>query len=219
MRQIAKGTPPTSLTHWVNASKNTDTTVRYSDLPGNIRGDVLNSLIAEQGGICVYTGRRIKQNSAHIEHLKAQAYCSSGEDVAYANMVACYPAPNTGTCPYGAHQKGSWPDPNNPAEAGQFVSPLTGGCEKRFHYAYSGRVKEADGDEAAQKTIEKLKLNHVELTELRKAVIRNTLAPRDNPLSKAQAETRLKSLQAQTNPLDEFHFVIIQQLARHIHKD
>lgn len=219
MRRIKKGSRPNSLVLWANASKGVGVDVTYSDMPGDVRADVLASLVAEQGGLCAYTGIRINSDRAHIEHLLAQAHCvgaSAGQDIEYKNMVACFPAPNTGTCGFGAHRKGSWPDPNRPDEAGQFVSPLSVGCDRRFRYVFSGKVRGADGDFAATTTIEKLNLNDAALIEMRRAAIRNTFAPRGGSMSKAQAETRLHALRAQVTSLDAFHFVLVQQLECHI---
>jgi uncharacterized protein (TIGR02646 family) len=216
MRQIKKGTQPRSLTEWRNSFKATGVSPGYSSMPSEVRDAVRQSLLQEQGGLCAYTGRRITDSSAHIEHLKPQAHCITGaEDIDYSNLVACYPAPNSGACPYGAHAKGSWP---NPTEAADFVSPLFVGCEQRFLYRYSGKVDEKPGDIPAKTTRDRLNLNDPELIDMRKAAIKNTLAPQNRQLTKPQVQTRLQQLKAQTYPLDELHFVLVQQLQRHLEK-
>lgn len=212
MRQIVKAGPPNELIWWTQQSKATGG-ARYDDMPADVRRPLLAHLIAEQGEICAYTGRRIDVGSAHIEHLKAQTHCQPGEDIDYRNVVACYPAPNTDSCPYGAHAKGSWP---SLPEADHFVSPLSAGCERRFTFAFSGKVRAtSDTDTTAQQTIERLALDHDELVALRRAAIRNTVAPRDRPLTKPQALRVLAKLQAQAGQREEFHFALVQQLQRH----
>jgi len=217
MRWIRKASEPAALINWRLEYKDDDN-FGY-DL---MRKDpkvvyaLVDALLQEQGRLCAYTGRRIAEDSCHIEHLRPQAWSVQGEDVDYRNMVACYPRPNCGwECPYGAHPKGQWPKP----EEGQlFVSPLVESCEARFDFTYTGKIKPTSAtDEAARKTIDKLKLDHKELTALRREAIRGALQPKNRPLSRDQAQRLLAKLEtAGSDSLTPFEFAIRRALRNHL---
>ncbi|MBR6244603.1 TIGR02646 family protein [bacterium] len=62
----------------------------YSDMPKNVRKKVLESLIAEQGGLCAYCMCRIsdgEENNVTIEHCEPQSV-SPKKSLNYNNMVA-----------------------------------------------------------------------------------------------------------------------------------
>lgn len=171
-------------------------------------------MLNEQGWLCAYTGRDISPEKCHIEHINAQAHCQRGEDVDYRNLVACYPEATFGHAPYGAHQKEEWPLPN---ERHLFVSPLNASCEARFSFNYRGHISATNNDEAAIKTIEKLKLDHPELTALRRQAIRGTLQPQNRWLSIEKARTVLKKYEAAVEGrLPPFVFALKQALQKHI---
>ncbi len=110
---------------------------------------------------------------SHIEHLVPQDHCQRGqEDVAYGNMVACYPAPNSAYVPFGALRKANWP---SPAEQHLFVSPRSAGCERRFTFNIRGKISVAENDEAAGETVKRLGLDNKRLEDLRKEAIDATL--------------------------------------------
>jgi hypothetical protein len=71
MRHIQKNNEPQSLTQW-RAAHQTDPNFGYSMIEANLRGEIRQALVAEQGGLCAYTGRRINETSCHIEHPKPQ---------------------------------------------------------------------------------------------------------------------------------------------------
>lgn len=195
MRKIEKRTEPVELTQW-RAANQADPDggginfgydqLRQSPAVVNL---LLDSLLAEQGWLCAYTGRRIDRSSAHVEHVVAQAHCERGQDVAYDNMVACWPQPSGPHGEFGAHEKGSWP---SAAEAALFVSPLSNSCEARFVFNQRGEISAADP--AAAKTIEKLKLDHKRLTALRRSEIESVLGTMRG-LSLKEARQRLRSIE------------------------
>jgi len=126
MREISPQPEPMAFTQWRAGSQN-DINYGYDLIPGELKGQIKEALIAEQRGLCAYTGIRIDSSLSHIEHLLPQAHWRQGEeDVAYGNMVACFPAPNSGYVAYGALRKGNWP---SRAERHLFVSPRSAGCE------------------------------------------------------------------------------------------
>ena len=215
MQRIQKKPEPSALRRWRNQYKN-DINFGYGLLQSDLREIIVTSLLEEQGELCAYTGRRIEINGCHIEHINPQKHCAKGEDVAYSNIVACYPAPNTGEAPYGAHQKKDWP---SPSERHLFISPLEKNCTERFNFTYTGHIKPTRSeDEAACKTIEQLKLDYQELIALRRAAIQGSLQPKGEWLSLQQAQRRLKGLQAATGRLEPFSFVLMKALDNHIRK-
>lgn len=203
---------------------------------------VEDGLLAEQGQICAYAGRRITrqgkpgQAGFHIEHLKPQARCGLGEDCDYENMVACWPEPNqTHGKEYGAVKKDNWPAAG---EDHLFVSPLHADCSGRFCFVeqedpqvpgeeskWSNWMKPATaGDGAAEATIHHLNLNHRELRTLRSAAVSEALIGPDGTawsLSElrnistgyAQAESDLDA--GNEIQLDAFCFAIRQALSFH----
>jgi len=193
---------------------------------------VLRALVAEQGGVCAYTGHRITHETAHIEHLKAQKYCERGEDVDYQNMAACWPWPNCGfEAAFGAHPKKIWPSPD---EQHFFVTPLSNGCEHRFEFNRHGEITASPDDIAAEKTISKLNLDeHREnrigierkLTTWRQKAASGVLGKYQN-LKLKDARNRLKALDRDDKELNDgasvtlspFCFAIRQVLTRHIKK-
>jgi uncharacterized protein (TIGR02646 family) len=189
-------------------------------IEANLRGEIRQALVAEQGGLCAYTGRRINETSCHIEHPKPQTHCMNGEDASFANMLACVPAPNAPGLPYGAHKKGSWPDAT---EEALFVSPLRPGCEERFSYTLNGEISASSlTDDAATKTMDRLGLDHALMKQFRKAAMDATLEVRGRgraSLDLHRARARLYGLRAAERnhgPLEPFCFVLKQALQRHI---
>lgn len=221
MRQIQKRIEPQSLTQW-RAANQVDPNFGYDLIDTDLRAEVRKTLVLEQGALCAYTGRRIGDDSCHIEHLKPQDQCARGEDVAYSNLVACVPAPNVPGLPYGAHRKGSWP---NAEQEVLFVSPLGPGCETRFTFNLRGEISASSAaDAAATETIKRLGLHHSQLNQLRKAAIDGTLAGRQRQpaaLDAKQARQRIASLKAAEQAqgtLEPFCFVLLQALDKQVRR-
>jgi uncharacterized protein (TIGR02646 family) len=198
---------------------------------------VENDLLAEQGGICAYTGHRIsiipenpnvgnqRQVDFHIEHLTPQVHCNYGQDADYVNVVACWHRPNCGFEPaYGAKRKGNWPPPGKRL---LFVSPLRPDCSARFLFNHHGEIQPANpNDQAARTTIEKLGLQHSTLTDLRRQAIRGSLNPASRPIKLSEARKLLAQMKLATESLDKglavklmpFCFAIEPALLREIKK-
>ncbi|HBL31135.1 MAG TPA: hypothetical protein DD490_30275 [Acidobacteria bacterium] len=197
---------------------------------------VEDSLLAEQGGLCAYTGQRIgieapdgasghRAVDFHLEHLIPQAHGAPGQDTDYANLVACWPRRNCGFEPaYGARKKGAWP---SAAEQGLFVSPLRDDCSSRFAFNRRGEIQPARaGDPAAEETIRRLGLRDATLTALRREAIRGALHPRSRPIRLAQAERLLSHLRQAAETVDgggaarlaPYCFAIEQALEKEIKK-
>ena len=211
MRQIQKGNECKALSRWRKDNASVPQNLVYGK-GGFPSAEVLAALLTEQGDLCAYTLKRIGPTSAHIEHLKPRTECrkedeqrevekstSCREDVAWNNMVACFPAPNAPKPTYGAVFKdGWWPS----VGASGFVSPLGLNCEGRFHFELSGAMKPTDPtDAAAEQTIGKIGLNDSRLQELRRqAFIELGLHPRsEKPLV---SPTKVKQLIADWHQRD-----------------
>ena len=120
MREIGPLVEPAAFTEW-RAKYRNDINYGYGLISSDLRDLIKDSIIAKQGGLCAYTGIGINAEKSHIEHLLPQDHCHRGqEDVAYGNMVACYPGPNTVYVPFGALRKSNWP---SRADQHLFVSP------------------------------------------------------------------------------------------------
>lgn len=242
MQTIHKHHQPISLSEWRNQY------CRHMEIAGGecnytkLRTfriemkDIEDSLLAEQGHICAYTGRRISienpedQNSRnvkfHIEHLKPQKRCFRGEDVEYRNLVACWPAPNQSYEPeFGARKKGDWPGPE---EERLFLSPLEPSCSRRFLFKKNGKIEPADqNDVAAKMTIKKLGLDNKTLTAYRKNQLEGMLHPRGKnkgQITKRDAEEQYQKLERELKELHEggsvrlaeYCFAKMQVLQKHI---
>lgn len=165
MKKIVKQAQPTELQQWRASNANAPQNLKYG-CGGFPKDAVLNALLIEQGFLCAYTLLKISADKSHIEHVKPQSRCECGEDVAWNNMVACFPHPGAQHPGYGAVQKDSW------WEETDFVSPLVENCESRFKYKNDGSITIAVAtDCAAKTTIEKLKLDCDRLKEARKKAI------------------------------------------------
>jgi uncharacterized protein (TIGR02646 family) len=221
MRQIQKRIEPRNLTTW-RAAHAGDVNFGYGLIDGGLRLEIKLALLTEQGGICAYTGRSIAEETCHVEHLRPQCHCSSGEAVAYQNMVACLPAPGSPQLPYGAHKKGDWPDPS---QEHLFVSPLRANCGERFCFNLQGEIQPRNAhDMAARETISHLGLDHPQLNQFRKAAIDGTLGLHGRgrrSLDLSSARRRLRALatsEHDNGPLEPFCFVLRQALEKHIRR-
>jgi uncharacterized protein (TIGR02646 family) len=193
MKHINKRQAPHALTRWVDANQQLPQNLVYNRA-GFPHAAVLDALLQEQGFLCAYTLTRINENAAHVEHIKPQTCCrredeqreANGhpcqrEDIAWRNVVACFPESSPPVPPtYGAVVKGSWWEPH------LFVSPLQNGCENRFWFTPDGKVVEADEtDAAARTTIEKIALGNPRLCELRETAYKRAGVHRrsDKPIT------------------------------------
>jgi uncharacterized protein (TIGR02646 family) len=218
MRTIEPRPEPASYAEWRAASQG-DINYGYNLIPADVRAVVKAALIGEQRGLCAYTGIGIDMDRSHIEHLIPQDHCQRGVgDVAYGNMVACYPGPGAAYVPFGAVFKGNWPAP---AEQHLFVSPRSPGCEARFLFNMRGAISVPANDEAARVTVERLGLDNRRLEALRREAIAATLQwhGRQALLDLPSARRRLTSLENAEQAggrLEPFCFVLKQALQKHI---
>jgi len=207
---------------------------RLSDAPfgwaelkddSNLKDEVRQSLVDEQGGLCAYTGIEIDLDSCHIEHLKLRSCWDDGSDVEYTNMVACFPkSPGDHGENFGAtakDQRSDWPCTQK--EWDQFVTPLEDRCKRCFIYKTDGSISAADNNSSAQVTIQKLRLHDEELEDRRKRAIDGfieTFSQMDQGALITAMKKKVQQLERryrQSNPgrLRAFIFVITRAVRHH----
>lgn len=70
MLPIKKGAPPQELLDARRRIENTpDTTLSWRFVTREEHQATLRSLLREQGSLCAYCMRRIKEENAHVEHI------------------------------------------------------------------------------------------------------------------------------------------------------
>jgi uncharacterized protein (TIGR02646 family) len=167
MKHIHKGPEPPELTAWNLASA--EAPAGWEDLSPEVVGALKRALVAEQGHLCCYCGRRLLPGDYHIEH-QVPRHGPMGDPAltfVYRNLFASCQANLGRKDPrHCGTAKGDWYD------AALLVSPLDPGCESRFAYDLDGKVRGADpDDEGAKETIAHLDLDGPRLRKLRHDVI------------------------------------------------
>lgn len=172
-------------------------------------------LVKEQGGICAYCGRRIKNyedGKPRIEHLKPKSK-ENKLTLSYFNMVAvCQGDEN----PINLHcdaKKGS-EDIN--------TFPTHKSCEEKFIYKWDGKIKAKDNNELVIKDIENLGLNVAKLKIARNSIILKVdtfieilKKERDEIGILQEIKKRINQLQnRQKNVFEEFCFVEVYYLRK-----
>ncbi|CDM98101.1 MAG: TIGR02646 family protein [Limnospira sp. PMC 1291.21] len=238
MKYIKKEQEPEKLRSWFNNQYDQEGNRLgcdyYNDVPSDVKRDLKDHLLGEQGFLCCYTGILIDTDTSHIEHLKPYSICrdeKNYEDVNYLNLVTAYPGrnyksqddevnqpskkskKNSKKCPFGAHAKDNWYELDN------FVTPLESDCEDRFKFDNSGKVEATNHqDTAAQITIEKLVLNHERLIDLRRAAIDEAIFPPDTELDESDIKEIANGLYSQKNAEGKFaqFCFVIEQIAKQL---
>jgi uncharacterized protein (TIGR02646 family) len=167
MKHIIKQAEPESFRVWKNKA-NDDWKPSYSNLQNPEKEIVFNSLLIEQGYICCYCERELKDEDYHIEHFKPKDKKKFPElQLEYDNFFcSCQVNTEKGEPLHCGNSKGNWFDDR------LLISPLDPNCESRFKYTHDGQILPVnENDQPAKITIEKLQLNLDKLKVLRKAVI------------------------------------------------
>ncbi|MGP0063615.1 MAG: hypothetical protein ACLQGP_08475 [Isosphaeraceae bacterium] len=223
MRYIVKSAdPPASIREWLDAQLPVGLNLDYASF--NDKPQLRRELIAEQYGLCAYTGTPIDDRlggyhdanlvfQAHIEHVKPRSVCKAEltarggipgrdlcEDMDHRNLVAALEVrrnPPARPEIFGAAAHGDEVLP---------VTPLQPGCEERFQFDENGGIHGLD--EPAGKTIDLLKLDHATLIGWRRGAIAGFFPP-DLELTRAEIEGLVERLaQATDGRLPEFSFCI-----------
>jgi len=214
MRYIAKSAdPPQSIREWLAAQLPVGLNLDY---PNFSRKPALrDELIAEQHGLCAYTGAPIDERlggyedenlvfQAHIEHVKPRAVCQAElearggeygrelcEDMDHRNLVAALEVkrnPPTKAEIFGAAAHGN---------ERLLVTPLQADCEERFEFDDNGGIHGMDLE--AKQTIQLLNLEHTTLVGWRRGAIA-AFFPSDLQLTREELDQLIHRLK---HPADE----------------
>ncbi|TYT75596.1 retron system putative HNH endonuclease [Desulfobotulus mexicanus] len=165
MKFIKKQKEPAGFSDW-KALANENWQPTYKNLSGEPKKKLKIALMAEQGYICCYCERRLKDKDSHIEHFMPQSN-PAVDPLDYGNLLcSCQVQIKEGEPRHCGNLKDNWYDPD------LLISPLDPDCESRFVFTGDGSIMPADDkDMAAFKTIEKLGLSIGKLNALRAAAI------------------------------------------------
>ena len=223
MRQIIKAAePPASIREWNEAQLQLGYNMQYPNFGD--AGKFCADLIAEQFGLCAYTGTPIDERlmgykaenlifRAHNEHIKPQSVCRKEledrggvygrqlcEDMDYYNIIAALEVRNQKPAKnemFGAAARQNKILP---------VTPLQPRCEERFQFDDKGAIYGLD--ELARETIDLLKLGHTTLLGWRRSAIA-AFFPTDLELTREDIEMMIERLDQPINgKLPEFSFCI-----------
>lgn len=222
MRHITKTIEPDSIKQWKDSQLPVGLNLDYANFTRKpqLRGE----LIAEQYGLCAYTGVAIDARlvglhetdlafQAHIEHVKPRSVCEKElvarggtygrdlcEDMDFRNLVAALdviPSRRSRSEFFGAaaHKDDLLP-----------VTPLQANCQSRFRYDAYGKVQGLDVD--ATQTIELLNLNHRTLQGWRRSAI-GGFFPTDIEFTREEIEAIMAAMDRSADgELPEFCFCI-----------
>jgi len=165
MKHVRKGAPPDSFLAW-KAKANEDWSPTYDNLQNPEKMDLHKSLLAEQGEVCCYCGRRVGLLDSHIEHFRPQE-CRLDLELDYSNLYAsCLREVAREQPLHCGHAKKSQFDEAN------YISPQEEDCEQRFIYAADGQQLSAKWDDlAANYMVDILNLNAFFLSARRAAAL------------------------------------------------
>lgn len=161
MYQITKTMQPACLTGYKN-----DPQASYDNLPQDVRRELKNSLLIEQGYVCAYCMNRIKSDKMRIEHWACQDD-HEDQELDYSNLLACCSG-NEGqpkeryTCDKKKENKTLTYSPANPAHA----------INNRVSYIHgSGKIMSQEVD-FNKEINEVLNLNETRLVTNRKLALK-----------------------------------------------
>ncbi|EHM50263.1 retron system putative HNH endonuclease [Cardiobacterium valvarum] len=165
MKYIVKQCEPVFFTTW-KAQANANWQPEYSNMPTDIKQQLKDALLDEQGWICCYCEQEITPDDSHIEHFRPQSDPNC-DPLDYSNLLgSCQKQRRKGEPLHCGSLKADWFDRN------LLISPLNPSCESRFVFLGNGEIQAKDAnDQAAKETIQRLGLNIPKLIEMRKKVI------------------------------------------------
>ncbi|MCG9873741.1 MAG: TIGR02646 family protein [Leptospiraceae bacterium] len=159
MKFIQKSAEPKEFSDW-KAQENDDWRPSYSDLSGNVKRAVYESLLNEQFHVCGYCERTLNENDFHIDHLSPQS-SKLDDELDYNNFIcSCIRETEKGL----------------PLHCGQLrkdkmllIHPLQEDCQMKFEFTGAGEIKGVNQN--AENTIKILGLNIAKLVTLRKEAV------------------------------------------------
>ena len=170
MQYIEKGQEPSGLKHYKETPG-----VCFLHLPSEVKTELKESLLREQGYICCYCGKRIELDpSTKLEHLLCRAQHPDLELV-YENIIASCDGSQ------GEHDRKRFPIHCDAKKRNKMIdiSPLCQDCEDRFWYDEDGGIY--GGSDTVQKVIDTLGLDCATVKNRRKAAIKAYTIYRDFP--------------------------------------
>ena len=167
MKYIVKESEPLEFTNWKKQDKMFQRgKPKWNRVPSPIKDNIRASLKKEQGYICCYCERELRNNDYHIEHFKPKDKFSALQ-LDYSNLICSSQLElKQGEPRHCGNSKGSWFD------NALLISPLNSDCERQFIFHADGHILPSnDSNIAAKITIKKLQLDIDKLVDLRKKAI------------------------------------------------
>lgn len=168
MKYIIKNMPPQSLEEY----KKTENAC-YDNLPQNVKKDLRDSLITEQGSICCYCGRRIfSDHHSVIEHIWPKGLREySHLQLEYSNLLCSCDGGESERTGKSKVEKRKYPSFCDDKKNNQILhlTPLDSNCEEQFAYDEEGHIYGLTDE--AREAIEILGLDCSPLVNLRRAAI------------------------------------------------
>ncbi len=169
MKYIEKGKEPPFFSEWkMNDKMYQRGKPNWNRLNSEVRRNLRNSLIKEQGAICCYCGTRIRIDDSHVEHFRPKNRNKYPQlQLEYNNLLcSCQLELQKREPRHCGNAKGSWFDEK------LTISPLDSVCQSRFEFLEDGSIRPSEeNDDGAKETITHLALDIPKLEELRKSGI------------------------------------------------
>jgi len=199
VKYIRKTNEPQSFTNWKNlANENWQPT--YDELSGQVKKDVKNALIHEQGSICCYCETKLKYDDSHIEHLDPQSNNEEGR-LNYNNMLcSCQQKLEKGEPRHCGNSKENYIIP---------ITPLMQNCENKFEYTADGQILHTDVD--SNVTMQTLNLDIDKLNKLREKAIEPFIIDPDSLEKISREDAKIfadKYLEIEDGKYNEFYTTI-----------
>lgn len=183
MRRIHKQAEPNSLVQF-KARANEDWQPEWNNLNTDVKRELHESLMSEQGFICCYCEMRIGVDSSHIEHIHPRSREPVEKQLDYDNLLA--------SCGRESTERRDRSQPVIPRHCGvckkdwydqsKFVSPRDDDCEECFRYAADGQIGPSTSrPTAAKEMIQRLALDIDKLRAMRRAALDALLDPLPEP--------------------------------------
>ena len=145
----------------------------FEDMPPEVKEELRTCLIAEQGGICCYCGRRILSDCySVIEHLLPKGLTQyQNLQLAYNNLLCSCDGGKSDRTGKTREQKRAFSPFCDSKKNNEVIkiTPLDEKCESYFYYDEDGHIYGINCD--AQQTIDTLGLDCSTLVNMRKAAI------------------------------------------------
>ena len=207
MIYIKKRDPPKKLEEY----KNKDGAC-FNNLPSDVKEDLRQTLFDDQGGICCYCGRQIKNNhTSVIEHLFPKGVAAYNHlQLEYSNLLCSCDGGESDRKGKTKAEKRCYPSFCDSKKNDRIikVTPLNEDCGSKFSFDEDGHIYGTTDE--ARETIEILGLDCATLVHLRQAAID---AYKDLELDNSGWEEEIELLSKRSNGCFlPFFFVIVQYI-------